>query len=79
MSVKKKLVISRDIGQRALSLLGELDPTEWEIVLWREDRPASRKWLEEHVPTAIGLLVLLTDRVCDRSPLSSKQLKAGHR
>jgi glyoxylate/hydroxypyruvate reductase len=63
MSVRKKVVISRDIGPKALSLLHELE-TEWEIVLWKGKDPASRQWLEQNVPNATGLLVLLTDKVC---------------
>jgi glyoxylate/hydroxypyruvate reductase len=60
---KRKIVVTRDIGQKALSLLGELDKNEWEIILWEEDRAAPRSWLEANVPGAEGLLVLLTDKV----------------
>lgn len=64
MSGKKKLVISRDVGQKALSLLSELDSNQWEIIQWqKQDIPASRAWLEENVVDAEGLLVLLTDKV----------------
>ena len=63
MPDKKRIVISRDIGEKALSLLDELDPDEWQIILWRENEPASRQWLEENVTNAVGLLVLLTDKV----------------
>ena len=66
MPIRKKIVISRDIGLKALSLLHELDQAEWEIVLWKENKPASRQWLEQNVPNVTGLLVLLTDMVCNR-------------
>lgn len=64
MTDKRKIVISRDIGQKAMSLLDQLDQEEWEIVLWKENEPASRQWLEQNVPNATALLVLLTDKVC---------------
>ncbi|PVG02007.1 hypothetical protein CPB86DRAFT_698305 [Serendipita vermifera] len=60
---KRKIVITRNIGQKALSLLDELNRDEWEITLWEEDRAAPRPWLEENVAGAEGLLVLLTDKV----------------
>jgi glyoxylate/hydroxypyruvate reductase len=63
MPVRKKIVISRDIGVKALSLLHELDQAEWEIVLWKENEPASRQWLEQSMPGVTGLLILLTDQV----------------
>ena len=63
MPDKKRIVISRDIGGKALSLLDELDQDEWQIILWRENEPASRQWLEKNVLNAVGLLVLLTDKV----------------
>jgi hypothetical protein len=66
MPVRKKIVISRDIGLKAMSLLHELDQAEWEIVLWKENERASRQWLEQSVPNVTGLLVLLTDKVCNQ-------------
>jgi glyoxylate/hydroxypyruvate reductase len=63
MSVRKKIVISRDIGVKALALLHELDQAEWEIILWKENEPANRQWLEQSVPGATGLLILFTDQV----------------
>lgn len=63
MSEKKRIVISRYIGERAMSLLNELDRDEWDIILWKENEPASREWIEKNVPNATGLLVLLTDKV----------------
>jgi hypothetical protein len=74
MSARKKIVVSRDIGSKAMSLLDELDQTEWEIVLWKEKEPASRQWLEQNVPDATGLLVLLTDKVCNELLPSPRQL-----
>jgi hypothetical protein len=63
MPGKRKIVVSRDIGQKALSLLSELDSDTWEIILWKEDNPAPRPWLEHNVENADGLLVQLTDKV----------------
>jgi sulfur carrier protein ThiS len=63
MSSKRKVVVSRDIGKKAFSLLSELDPNEWEIILWKDDNPAPRSWLEHNVENADGLLVQLTDKV----------------
>lgn len=63
MSSKRKVVISRDIGQKALFLLSELDSNGWEIILWKQEDPAARPWLEHNVENADGLLVLLNDKV----------------
>jgi hypothetical protein len=63
MPGKRKVVVSRDIGQKALSLLSELDSDAWDIILWKEDDSAPRSWLEHNVENADGLLVLLTDKV----------------
>jgi len=34
-----------------------------QIVLWKEDRPASREWIVENLKQASGILVMLTDKV----------------
>jgi hypothetical protein len=63
MPSKRKVVVSRDIGQKALFLLSELDSNEWDIILWKLDDPAPRSWLEHNVENADGLLVQITDKV----------------
>ncbi|KAG8806131.1 hypothetical protein FRC17_005161 [Serendipita sp. 399] len=67
MAAKRKVVVSRHLGEKAMALLREsLDGGEWQIVLWEENRVAPRAWLEENIEGAEGILVLLTDKVDDR-------------
>lgn len=56
-----KLIVTRYLGDKAMALLSELE--DWEIIIWNEDRPAPRSWLEENAHGADGFLVQLTDKV----------------
>ncbi|CCA69461.1 related to glycerate dehydrogenase [Serendipita indica DSM 11827] len=46
-----------------MPLLHQLNPDEWQIVLWDEDRPTTASWIKENIKDAEGALVLLTEKI----------------
>lgn len=67
-SSRPRVVVTRTLPARALERLMPLA----ELVVWDQDSVVPRAWLESHLPTAQGLICLLTDRIdaalLDRAP-----------
>ncbi|KAJ9094270.1 hypothetical protein QFC21_006096 [Naganishia friedmannii] len=59
-SLKHKIVVCRDLGKEAMSLLYSSDH---EIVAWEKDSPPPRKWVLENVQGASGICVMMVDKV----------------
>ncbi|EKM56475.1 uncharacterized protein PHACADRAFT_253620 [Phanerochaete carnosa HHB-10118-sp] len=58
---RMKVVVSRNLGPDVMPLLQERK--ELELVVWPEDRPCERKWLLENIPGAIGVVVMLSEKM----------------
>ncbi|KAF8531404.1 D-isomer specific 2-hydroxyacid dehydrogenase [Gautieria morchelliformis] len=64
MSPTQKVVIARDIGEQALSILQlERADISLHLQIWSENVPADRAWLLRQVQGATGLLVTLSEKV----------------
>ncbi|KAI0371283.1 hypothetical protein BV20DRAFT_942205 [Pilatotrama ljubarskyi] len=61
MSGRLKVVVSRDLGPDVMPLL--LKHTELEVVVWPHNSACDRKWLLENIPGAVGVLVMLSEKV----------------
>ncbi|KAI8986685.1 hypothetical protein BD414DRAFT_416271 [Trametes punicea] len=61
MPQRHKIVVCRDLGPDVMPML--LNHPELEVILWPEDSPCDRKWMLESARGAVGILVLLTDKV----------------
>jgi len=58
---KSKVVVTRDLG---LDILGKFEGNpSVDLVIWPQDCICDRNWLLENVEGAVGLLVMLTDKV----------------
>ncbi|KAH6614092.1 hypothetical protein C7974DRAFT_444048 [Boeremia exigua] len=71
-----KVVVTRNLIKEAQALL-DVRSNELEIVQWRSDQPCERLWLLENVKDAIGLLVMVSERVdAELLDAAGNQLKA---
>ena len=60
---KRKIVVTRDVGPDANTLLESSE--QWpslEVHRWEEDRPAPRDWFLQNVSGATALLITLCDK-----------------
>ncbi|KIJ37273.1 hypothetical protein M422DRAFT_76119 [Sphaerobolus stellatus SS14] len=64
MVATHKIVITRDIGEKALKIL-EQERSDLNVYLqiWSEPRPADRDWLLRHIEGASGVLIMLSEKV----------------
>ncbi|KAJ9113023.1 hypothetical protein QFC22_006119 [Naganishia vaughanmartiniae] len=57
---KHKIVVCRDLGKEAMSLLHNSGHV---IVAWEKDTPPPREWVLENVQAARGICVMMADKV----------------
>lgn len=59
---KPKVVVTRQLIDKAQRILDK-KKNELDIIQWQSDKPCPRAWLLEHIPSATGLLCMLSDQI----------------
>lgn len=59
---KPKVIVTRQLIDEAQRILDE-KKDELEIVQWHSEKPCPRTWLLENIPSASGLLCMLSDQI----------------
>ncbi len=65
----EKVVVLRSINERAIEQLKEY----FNVVVWEEDKPAQRAFIENEIKDAFGLISLLSDKI-DRDLIDKAQV-----
>ncbi|KZO98561.1 hypothetical protein CALVIDRAFT_544769 [Calocera viscosa TUFC12733] len=59
-----KILVCRDIGDKAMALL-RAQP-DWELVVWPNDSPADARWVEDKVQGCAGMICTLGEKITER-------------
>jgi len=59
--MRQKVVVCRDLGPDVMPSLRER--TDLELVVWPEDRTCDRTWLLENISGAVGVIVMLSEKI----------------
>ncbi|KAF5380025.1 hypothetical protein D9615_006190 [Tricholomella constricta] len=60
-SAAAKVVVTRDLGPDVMPILHARQ--DLDVVVWPEDRVVDRDWLLKNIPGAIGVLVMITEKI----------------